>query len=274
MLRFSFLGLLLTAVLPLAAATQAAPEIKLGVRSTITFQGSIPQNSDEQYQMRLSDSDAPRPYDLSRETFEIIVPKSYKDSDPHGLFIWISPGEKPNLNPEWEKVLADEKLIFIGAVNSGNNREVPDRIRLAVDANHHLRQLYKVNPDRVYVSGHSGGARVASMIGVAYSDMFTGTACFMGVNYFRPTQGKGGMAYDRRYFPHPQMAQIAQQQNRFALITGDKDSNLDNTLAIYEQGFQSDDFKGVKLFQIPGQGHGAPEAKWLEKVIKFLDTGK
>lgn len=264
----------LLAVFPVAAATPAASAVKPGVRSTITFQGSIPQNSNEQYQMRLSDTDAPKPYDLSQETFEIIVPKGYKDSEPHGLFVWISAGNTPSISPEWEKVLADEKLIFIGAVNSGNNREVPDRIRLAVEANHHLRQLYKVNPDRVYISGHSGGARVASMIGVAYSDMFTGAACFMGVNYFRPTQGKGGMLYDRRYFPHVEMAQIAQQQNRFALITGDKDSNLDNTLAIYEQGFQADAFKGAKLFQIPGQGHAAPEAKWLEKVIKFLDTGK
>lgn len=266
------------ACLPLSVALAAAPataaDIKPGVRSTLTFQGAIPQNSNEQYKMRLSDPDAPAPYDLSQEAFEILVPKGYKDSDPHGLFIWISSGNKPNLSPEWEKVLADEKLIFIGALNAGNTRETPDRIRLAVEANHHLRQMYKVNPDRVYVSGHSGGARIASMIGVAYADMFTGTACFMGVNFFLPTEGKDGTYYDRRYFPHPEIALIAQQHNRFALITGDKDSNLDNTLTVYEQGFKANQFQGTKLFQIPNQGHGAPDAKWLEKVIKFLDTGK
>jgi len=273
MRRLSHL-LLLLAAFPLFAAPPADLKIKPGVRSSITFQEAIPQNSDQQYQMRLSDPDAPKPYDLTRETFEILVPKGYQDSDPHGLFIWISPGNKPNLNPEWEKVLADQKLIFIGAVNSGNNREVPDRIRLAVDANHHVRQLYKINPDRVYVSGHSGGARVASMIGVAYADMFTGAACFMGVNFFRDTQGKDGTMYERRYVPHLDIARIAQQQSRFALITGDQDSNLDNTLAIYEQGFQQQGFKGTRLFQIPNQGHAAPDARWLEKVIQFLDTGK
>jgi predicted esterase len=277
MRRLSLL-LPLLVCLPLSLSLTAAPatavEIKPGVRSTITFQGAIPQNSDEQYKMRLSYPDVPRPLDLSRETFEILLPKGYKDSEPHGLFIWISPGNKPNLSPAWEKVLADEKLIFIGAVNSGNNRETPDRIRLAVEANHHLRQKYQVNPDRVYVSGHSGGARVASMVGVAYADMFTGAACFMGVNFFRATEGKDGELYDMRYFPHPEIAVIAQQHNRFALITGDKDSNLDNTLAVYEQGFKANQFQGTKLFQIPNQGHGAPDAKWLEKVIHFLDTGK
>lgn len=273
MRRLSFLFSLLS-VLPLAAADSTAPAVKPGVRSIITFKESIPQNSNEQYKMRMSDPDDPRAYDLSQEEFEILVPKGYKESEPHGLFVWISPGDRPSISPEWEKVLADEKLIFIGAVHSGNNREVPDRIRLAVDASHYLRQLYKVNPDRVYISGHSGGARVASMIGVAYSDMFTGAACFMGVNYFKPTQGKDGMVYDRRYFPHPEIARIGHQQNRFALITGEKDSNLDNTRTIYEQGFKADGFASVKLFEIPNQGHSAPDGKWLEKVIRYLDTGK
>jgi dienelactone hydrolase len=270
------LSLLLSfcAVLPLAAATSAPSTVKPGVRTTITFEGAIPQNSNEQYKMRLSDPDEPRIYDLSRESFEILVPKGYKESEPYGLFIWISAGNKPSISPEWEKVLADKKLIFIGAVNSGNNRETCDRIRLAVDANHHLRQLYKVDPDRVYISGHSGGSRVASMVGVAYADMFTGAACFMGANFFRHTQGKDGTMYEMRYFPHPEIARIAQQQNRFALITGDKDSNLDNTRAVYEQGFQGEGFKGAKLFEIPNQGHSAPDAKWLKKVIEFLDTGK
>jgi dienelactone hydrolase len=259
---------------PLGAQTPAAPKVPLGVRSTITFQEPTPQAGTEQLKLRLRLVDEPAPYDLSQETFEILVPKGYKEGDPHGLFIWISPGPKPNLNEEWEKVLAKEKLIFIGAVNSGNNRETPDRIRLAVDANHHLRQLYTVNPDRVYVSGHSGGGRVASMVGVAYADMFTGTASFMGANFFRTTQGKDGSIYEMRYFPHPEIAMIAQQQNRFALITGDKDSNLDNTRAVYEQGFKAEGFKEVKLFEIPNQGHNAPDAKWLGKVIQFLDTGK
>ncbi len=273
-MRCFFLLLPFLAALPLAAATPAAPKITPGVRSTITFQDSIPQNSNEQYKMRLTNPDDPKPYNIAQETFEILVPKNYKDSEPHGLLVWISAGNKPSISPEWEKMLADEKIIFIGALNSGNNRETPDRIRLAVDANHHVRQLYKINPDRVYVSGHSGGSRVASMVGVAYADMFTGAACFMGVNYFRHTQAKDGTTYERRYFPHADIARIAQQQNRFALVTGDKDSNLDNTRAIYEQGFQGDGFTGVKLFEIPNQGHSAPDAKWLKKVIEFLDTGK
>ena len=61
---------------------------------------------------------------------------------------------------------------------------------------------------------------------------------------------------------------------KLALVTGDKDMNQDNTTAIYKQGFVANEFKGVKLFDIPGQTHSAPTKEWLEKVLDFLDTGK
>lgn len=269
-----FLALFCVTSLSAQLADQKAPKIKPGVRSSIQFTESTPQSSAAQLKLRMRSSDDPGPYDLSRESFQILVPRGYKESEPHGLFVWISAGDQPSISADWEKTLADQKLIFIGAVNSGNKRPVFDRIRLAVDANHHVRQLYNIDANRVYISGHSGGSRVASMMGVAYADMFTGAACFMGVNFFMPTQGKDGTMFEARYVPHLEIASIAQQQNRFALITGDKDFNRDNTQAIYEQGFVANQFKGVKLFDIPNQGHNAPSKEWLEKVLQFLDTGK
>lgn len=261
-------------LLSASAHAQPGPKIKLGVRSPITFKESAALGNPDQLKMRLRSAETPEAYDVSKESFEILVPKGYKDSVPHGLFIWISPGDRPSISPEWEKVLADKKLIFIGAAKSGNNRPVFDRMRMAIDANDQLRQLYTVDPKRVYVSGHSGGSRVASMLAVAYADMFTGAACFMGVNFFMPTQGKDGTMYEARYIPHPEIATLAQQESRLALVTGEKDFNLDNTRAIYEQGFKANEFKGVKLFEIPGQAHGAPSREWLDKVLDFLDTGK
>lgn len=258
----------------LTAAEKPNARVKPGVRGPISFPETTPMASGDQLKLRLRSSETPAAFDLSRETYEILVPKDYKDSVPHGLFIWISPGDKANLSPEWDKVLAEKKMIFIGAQKAGNNREVFDRMRLAIDANHHMRGLYNIDPRRVYVSGHSGGARVASMLAVAYADMFNGAACFMGVNFFMPTEGKDGTMYEARYIPHPEIAVQAQQESFIALITGEKDFNRDNTRAIYEQGFMANDFKHVKLFDIPGQAHGAPDKKWLEQVIEFLDGGK
>ncbi|MES2598864.1 MAG: PHB depolymerase family esterase [Verrucomicrobiota bacterium] len=252
----------------------ADAKIKPGERAPLSFKEGTPMAGADQLKMRLRSVEAPGALDLSKEGYEVIIPKSYKKGAPHGLFIWISPNDKCALPPDWEKVLADHKLIFVGALKGGNNREVFSRMQLAITANDQMRQMYDIDPARVYVSGHSGGSRVASMLAVAYADMFSGAVCFMGVNFFFPTQGKDGTTYEARYIPHPEIATQAQNESRIVLVTGDKDFNQDNTKAIYEQGFQANEFKHVKLFDIPGQGHGAPAKEWLEKALDFLEDGK
>lgn len=264
----------LTWAFSLSALTASISKVKLGVRSPISFKESPPLAEAAQLKMRLRSVETPTALNLANEAFEVIVPKSYKKEVPHGLFIWISPNDQAALPADWEKVLADEKLIFIGALKSGNNRETIARMQLAITANDQMRNLYSIDPARVYISGHSGGSRVASMLAVAYADMFTGAVCFMGANFFFPTQGKDGTTYEARYIPHPEIATQAQNESRIVLVTGAKDFNLDNTKAVYEQGFMANEFKHVKLFDIPGQGHGAPGKDWLEKALKFLDDKK
>lgn len=259
---------------PASAQPSSPAKVKPGQRSRLTFQEGTPMAGPDQLKMRLRSAETPAVLNLSQESYEVIVPRSYKKEEPHGLFIWISPNDQCALPADWEKVLADRKLIFIGALKSGNNREVFGRMQLAITANDQMRQLYSIDPARVYVSGHSGGSRVASMLAVAYADMFSGAVCFMGVNFFFPTQGKDGTMFEARYIPHPEIATLAQNESRIVLVTGDKDFNQDNTKAIYEQGFQANEFKHVKLLDIPGQGHGAPARQWLEKAIDFLDEGK
>jgi hypothetical protein len=118
-------------------------------------------SDNEQLKMRMHAAETPPPYDVSMEKFDILVPKKYKKGDPHGLFIWVSPSNAPSISPEWEAVLADKKLIFVGAHNSGNNREVFARMRMAVDANDNMRELYDIDPKLVSMSPASPAADVS-----------------------------------------------------------------------------------------------------------------
>jgi predicted esterase len=258
----------------LATLSFAADASKPGVRSPITFKVSPPVSDNAQLKMRMHAAETPPPFDISMEKFDIIVPKKYKKGDPYGLFIWISPSNAPSLPPEWEPVLAEKKLIFVGAHNSGNNREVFARMRMAVDANDNLRELYDIDDKRVYVSGFSGGARVASMLGVTYADMFTGAIAFMGVNFYTDivTLDKTEV-FEARYIPHDEIAALAKTDCRYVLVTGEKDFNLKGTSAVFENGFKKEGFKAVELMNIPGQGHQPPKAEWLKKAIEFLDVG-
>lgn len=273
----SFLILPFLAAVSFAADTKknADDAIKPGVRSPITFKVSPQVSDNAQIKMRMHAMETPPPYDVSLEKFDIIVPKKYKKGDPHGLFIWVSPSPAPSISPEWEAVLAEKKLIFVGAHNSGNNREVFARMRMAVDANDNMRELYDIDDKRVYVSGFSGGGRVASMLGVTYADMFTGAIAFMGVNFYTDivTLDKSEV-FEARYIPHEEIAALAKDQCRYVLVTGEKDFNLKNTSAVFENGFKKEGFKAVELINVPGQGHQPPKAEWLKKAIEFLDVGK
>ncbi len=275
MLRFLLiLPLLATLTFAADAKKNSDDASKPGVRSSITFKVSPPVSDNAQLKMRMHAAETPPPFDISMEKFDIIVPKKYKKGDPYGLFIWISPSNAPSLSPEWEAVLAEKKLIFVGAHNSGNNREVFARMRMAVDANDNLRELYDIDDKRVYVSGFSGGARVASMLGVTYADMFTGAIPFMGVNFYTDIVSLDKtVLFEARYIPHDEIAALAKTGCRYVLVTGEKDFNLKNTSAVFENGFKKEGFKSVELMNIPGQGHQPPKAEWLKKAIEFLDAG-
>ncbi len=273
----SFLILPFLAVFSFAADAKKSADdaIKPGVRSPISFKVSPQVSDNAQIKMRMHAAETPPPYNVSMEKFDIIVPKKYKKGDPHGLFIWVSPSPAPSISPEWEAVLAEKKLIFVGAHNSGNNREVFARMRMAVDANDNMRELYDIDDKRVYVSGFSGGARVASMLGVTYADMFTGAIAFMGVNFYTDIVSLDKTeVFEARYIPHEEIAALAKDQCRYVLVTGEKDFNLKNTSAVFENGFKKEGFKAVELMNVPGQGHQPPKAEWLKKAIEFLDAGK
>lgn len=270
--------LLALALLPGVIRAQAETKATLGVipgqRGTVQFKESPPQSADaEQVKFRVHSVETPPPYEVAKETFEILVPKGYHAKDPHGLFIWIPAGDSATLPKEWEAVLAREKLIFISARKSGNSRSIFDRMRMAVDANHNLRQFYAVDGRRVYVAGFSGGGRVASMLGVCWGEMFSGALCFMGANFYTDVTGEDGKVYSLNYLPDDEVLALAKKYCRYALITGEKDFNLANTRAV-AKAFEKEGFARAQLFEAPGTGHALPSAEWLEKALAWLDEGR
>ena len=268
------LCLLFLSLAAFAAAQPAKPDTsKFGTWSTIAFKESVLMSDAEQLKMRLHAVEDPKPFDVSKETFDVFTPKSYQKGKPHCLIVWISSGAKVSVPKDWEKVLDAKKIILIGARNSGNPRDIFDRMRLATDANHNMRQRFSIDQKRVWVSGISGGARVASMLGVTYADMFNGAICFMGVNFYEDVTA-GKELFQANYIPADELLDIAKKGCRYALVTGSKDFNLSNTTAVFEQGFKKEGFAAVQMFNIPDQGHALPTGEWLAKCIDFMDDTK
>jgi hypothetical protein len=250
-------------------APQAGPPVGLSV---IQFKNVPVQAGPPEVKERLHCIENPGSLDPAKDAFQLLVPKNYRPEQRWGVLVWISPSDSARIPQEWEEVLAKHRLLFVGAMKAGNSRNILERIQLAVLASAGMRERFAVDERRVYVSGFSGGARVASMLGVAYADMFTGTASFMGVNFYTDLPSADGKKlYPPQYIPDDQVLEIAKRRSRFVLVSSERDFNKSDTRIVWEQGFKKEGFPAVAYMEVPGLGHSMPPAEWLEKALQFLD---
>jgi hypothetical protein len=247
------------------------PPIPTG-QSELVFKEVAPQSTSAELKRRFhAVKDAP-PFELAKERFLVNVPRNDKPDVAWGLFVWIDPSPRPRIPAGWEPVLARRKLIFVSAIDSGNERNLFDRCRLAVDAVHNMKKRFRIDPDRIYVSGLSGGGRTASMLGVAYADVFTGAFPMVGVNFYKPVAtGEVNKFWLPVYRPEEQFLAPAKTKNRYVLLTGETDFNRENTLRVHRDGFQAEGFRHTLYLEVPGMGHTVPPADWLARGIEFLD---
>ena len=256
-----------------ASPANPAPAAQISGASITQFSKIPVQAGPAEVKARLHCIENPGPLDPGKDSFQLLVPKTHRAEEPWGVFVWISPSDSARVPQEWEAVLARRRLLFVGALKAGNSRNILDRIRLAVCASAGMRERFTIDERRVYVSGFSGGGRVASMLGVAYADMFTGVASFMGVNFYTDLPSADAKKlYPPQFIPDEQVLEIAKRRSRFALVSSEKDFNRADTRIVWEQGFKKEGFPTVAYLEVPGIGHSLPPAEWLEKALQFLDN--
>jgi hypothetical protein len=214
-------------------------------------------------------------YKLADETFHVYVPSGYRPEEPHGLMVWISPTPFGGFgSSDTQEILDRHRLIWIGADNSGNSRARWDRIGLALDAVHNMRQLYTIDERRIYAAGYSGGGRITTGISMLYLEVFTGGFSIYGCDYFEPipVPDKPGAHWPSR-FPRPPRERLRRlkKDSRFVLLTGEWDFNRPQAQQIYDQ-MVADGFDRVTYLLVPEASHYTPPGgEWWEKAIEALD---
>ena len=101
---------------------------------------------------------------------------------------------------------------------------------------------------------------MASMLGVAYADIYTGTLCVCGVNFYKDVLAEGAQYYPATFTPSPAVLPLAKRGGRFVLLTGQHDENRSNTERISTQGFKREGFRNVRYIEVPGLSHEMPAA--------------
>jgi pimeloyl-ACP methyl ester carboxylesterase len=211
---------------------------------------------------------------IGDESFFVHVPKNYSSKGGFGLLVWISPSPQGNCGADWPAALEKHRLIHIGANKSGNNRFIWHRIALALDAVRNMTERYKIDPDRIYVVGHSGGGRLASTLAMLWPDVIRGGVYCCGVNHFRKIKKPGQKFYWPAKFQKPSGKNLglAKRSSRHVILNGEKDFNLVHSRAVYRDLKQKHGFKRITMLEMKGRGHAAPDNNWLSKSIEALDA--
>ncbi len=264
---------LVTCLLALAVASACADDIQTGAQSGVTFPERSPLSALNTVAIRMGARDSGKEveYDLKNESFELYVPKSYTGADAWGLLVWVSPGQGGQAPRDLHDMLDKHKLLWAGPNKAGNERIPWIRMGLALDAAHNMKARYKIDENRVYIAGLSGGGRVSSMMGVGFPDVFQGGIYIIGCNFYREVPTADNRFWRKTFSPPPAaIFTLAKTRSRHVVLEGEKDMNRDQAKANYEQ-FKKDGFEHTTYLEVPGMGHQFPPADWVEKAIVALD---
>ncbi|MBX3741119.1 MAG: hypothetical protein KF712_09025 [Akkermansiaceae bacterium] len=194
-------------------------------------------------------------------TMILYVPPNYDGSEAFGVLVYISPGDGAvSLLPGWDNVFQEKKLIYCSPYGAGNKQGDMRRIALALDSVATVRAGYKIDPNRLLVSGTSGGGAEATTIGVNYAE-------FLAIDCSRGTYPDHELCFP--YLDSGDIREVARQKKRFAWVSGPKDRNY----ASIKGGVAAWEAAGVKskLFEDPNQGHAAATEDLLRQAITWIE---
>ena len=188
-------------------------------------------------------------------TWDIYVPDRYRPDIPAGLMVYISPSNSGEIPQHWKAVMGDRNVIWVAARKSGNKIAVARRAVYAIAAPTLIGKDYKIDRDRIYLSGLSGGGRVASRVATDFAQLFKGAIFNCGVDFWEAVP----VHMDRV------------KQNRYVFVTGTKDHARQRTVKVYEQ-YVNSGIENSKLMIVEDMEHRNPDSKEFEEAIQYLDS--
>ncbi|MGH8221107.1 MAG: hypothetical protein ACREUT_21445 [Steroidobacteraceae bacterium] len=204
-----------------------------------------------------------QPVDLAKERFMIYVPRGPSRAAGYGVLVFVPPWSQPALPAGWSVPLDRHQLIFVSAANSGNDASVYDRrVPLAVLAYENIRRLYRIDPQRVFVGGMSGGSRAALIAALAYPDIFQGALLDAGSDVI----GEHGIR-----LPPAELFHLFQESTRLAYTTGERDEFNVHADLLSEESMRNWCVFNISEEVVPGLEHEVIGARILERALTALE---
>ncbi|HEV3437676.1 MAG TPA: hypothetical protein VG122_09975 [Gemmata sp.] len=196
-------------------------------------------------------------YDSAKQSYELFVPNRKDAKRPVPAILFISAGDEPGGWKAFETACKDKGIVFIGVRGAGNEVPTGKRVRIILDCFDDVRRQIPLDPDRTYVSGFSGGARIACAVAFALPEYFGGVLPIAASGDLREEQWLRFRAVDRL---------------SVALVTGETDFNR-GEMERWKGPMWKDLGIRTKVWVQPKTGHALPPAATLAEAVSWLDEG-
>src|SRR4051812_11429768 len=143
-----------------------------------------------------------------------------RQSQVPGVLVFVSARDLGDPPPEWIPLLENQNLIWIAARDFGNGKPTAQRALAALMGLAYVQRGYKVDHQRLYVAGMSGGGRVASKVITKFPRLFTGAIYIVGADFWEASEA-------------PLTPEIT--RNRYVFITGANDFNRREMMAVFHK---------------------------------------
>ncbi|HWJ36700.1 MAG TPA: hypothetical protein VNR70_15645 [Steroidobacteraceae bacterium] len=203
-----------------------------------------------------------QPIDLAQERFTVYVP-SHSPTKGYGLLVFVPPWENAMLPRGWASILDRRGVIFVSAAKSGNEANILDRRDpLALLAAHNIMQRFRVDPERIYIGGFSGGSRVALRLALGFPDLFRGAFLNAGSDPIGDAQAP---------LPPPELFSRFQEMTRIVYISGQNDAvNVDKDASSSQSLLEWCVFDWYAE-RSPWMGHEVAGSTVLARALDLLD---
>lgn len=196
-------------------------------------------------------------YESTQQTYDLYVPEKYNPKQAYPLVVFISAGNGPAGYGAFESVCKDKGALFASPYNAGNEVDPKRRVRIVMDVLDDVRRKYRIDPDRTYISGFSGGGRIACGIAFALPEYFGGVVPICASGDLREESSVRQRVIDRL---------------SIALVTGEEDFNR-GELERWRGPFLKEVGANVKVWVMPKMGHALPSGQQMQEVFAWLEEG-
>lgn len=235
----------------------AADEFSRRVFSPTTFDRL------QRFQQHIGRKPVEHSVDLAVERYDLWIPAT-RPPRGYGLLVFVSPTPRWVLTRDWKKELDRAGIIYVSAQRSGNAVNVYERrMPLALHAVVNVDARYPLDPQRIYISGFSGGSRTAARIAAAYADVFHGALLVGGAKVIG----------EEDFAPPPaELMTLLQRRMRLVYSNGGNDTPNRTLDARGRREMRRRCVAGVFEVSQRRLDHWVPGARTLRKAIERLDT--